>query len=255
MSYYYRHRNSSHSGKTSLGTAILYLGAFIGVLAVFYSCSTPVIDDGEPYETLTTDTSLDDENLENYFETTVAYDPEQIEVTFAPGEHIVAVTIDDPLGEPTVYKGHPGYKPIGVSASAYGEYISSYHAGYMLFENTVEVKTTATDTDSKGNYIYNNFGTPVDYESKSYGANSYDAYQHIIAMPFIPNGPRTQIESIAGYEIVGVATAAYGRYGGSSAGSCILYVNIEPVENCVDEYNIPKFGTPIEKQKVFEKQL
>lgn len=252
---YYSRRSYSSGRKTSLGEAILYLGALIGVLAVMYSCSTPVIDDGEPYETLSTDTNIDDENLENYFEPTVAYDADSLEVTFAPGEHIVAVTIDDPIGEPTVYKGHPGYKPIGIAASAYGIYLPTYHAGYMLFENTVEVKTTATDTDSKGNYIYNNFGTPVDYEIKSYGDNSYDTYQHIIAMPFTADGPRTQIEPVDGYEIVGIATASYGRYGGSSAGSCILYVNTEPVENCVDEYSIPKFGTPIEKQKVLEKQL
>lgn len=252
---YLRYRSSNYGRKTTLGEALLYLGALIGVMAVFYSCSTPVIDDGEPYETLSTETNIDDENLEDYFEPTVSHDPDSLEVTFAPGEHIVAVTIDDPLGEPVVYNGHPGYKPIGIAASAYGRYLPSYHVGYMLFENIVEIKTTATDTDAKGNYVYNNFGTPVDYEIKSYGENSYDTYQHIIAMPFTSDGPRTQIEPVDGYEIVGIATASYGRYGGSSAGSCILYVNTEPVENCVDEYNISKFGTPIEKQKVLEKQL
>ena len=231
---------SSYGNKVTLGEAILTLAVLIGLIAAVESCTTPTPDDGLPYETISMKDNVDD-NIDNN------------EIYFAPGEHIVAVAIEDPLGEPVVYSGHPGYKPIGISASAYSQYFPSYHVGYMLFENIVEVKTNATDTDINGNYIYNNFGTPVDYEITSYGENSYDSYQHIIAMPFSIEGPRTQVEPIDGYEVVGIATASYGRYAGSDAGTCILYVNTEPVKNCVDEYNCPKCGTPIEKAKVLTK--
>lgn len=243
-----------YSKDGDLFKAIVGIVGFFIVLGMWHSCTTPVPDNGETYETLSTNDNLEDD-LDYAFETTVAYDPEQIEVTFAPGEHIIAIAIENPLGGPMTYVGHPGYKPIGISASKYGQYTSIYRAGYIIFENVVEVKTTATDIDDKGNYIYNNFGTPVDYEISDLGENSYDIYQHIISIPCEMKASRTQIQSVEGYELVGIATAAYGKTGGIDAGSCLLYVNTVPVKDCVDEYNIPKFGTPIEKQKVFEKQL
>ncbi|MBR5370138.1 MAG: hypothetical protein IK137_02410 [Bacilli bacterium] len=228
----------------------------LAIILLLKACFTPKPDNGQPYETLSMNDNIDNEtegDLEEYFETTVEYDEDLLEVTFAPGEHIVAVGIDDPIGSPKVFEGHPGYKPVGISASTYGRLLDMYYAGYILFENVVEVKANATSVDSKGKYSYNNFGTPVDYEITSYGENSYDTYQHIIVMPISIDGPRTQIDSVEGYEAVGIATEAYGRYLGRNGGSCILYVNTVPVENCVDEYYIPKFGTPIEKQKVLEK--
>ena len=222
------------------------------LIITFKSCFTPIKDDGEPYETISTDENLDDDIYIDE-EERIEYNQDLVEVTFAPGEHIVVVGIDDPIGGPIVYPGHPGYKPVGVSASTYGKYHNIYYAGYMIYENIVDVRTTATSVDFDGNYIYNNFGTPVDYEITSYGENAYDAYQHIIAVPCNITGPRTQIESVEGYEAVGIATASYGRYIGASAGTAILYVNTVPVKDCVDEYDIPTFGKPIEKQKVFEK--
>ena len=79
-----------------------------------------------------------DELRRKYEEEKTTYDPELVEVTFAPGEHIVAVGIDDPMGGPIVYPGHLGYKPVGVSASTYGKYQDIYYAGYKYRVNVLQ---------------------------------------------------------------------------------------------------------------------
>lgn len=217
---------------------ILKIGGAIGTIALLIigiasirSCTTPTPDDGIPYETI-----QDDDKL------------------FLPGEHIIAVGIEDPIGEYKTYEGHAGYKPVGISCAKYGdELITHYHSGYMLFENVVDVKARATGTDEKGNYVYNNFGTPVEYEIGALDENSYAAYQHIVSIPYDSVGPRTQIKYFDGYDVVGIANAARGETIGYNCGGCILYVNTEPVEYTYDPESNTYFGTPIEKQKVLEK--
>lgn len=214
-----------------IGGAITTL-ALLGVSIVsIRSCTTPTPDDGIPYETIEDDDKL-----------------------FLPGEHIIAVGIEDPTECSKTYEGHPGYKPVGISCAKYGdEILEYYYSGYMLFENVVEVKAQATGTDGKGNYIYNNFGTPVEYETGNLDENSYEAYQHIVSVPLTTIESRTQIEYIDGYEVAGIANAAKGESIGYDCGGCILYVNTEPVEYTYDEETQTYFGTPIEKQKVLEK--
>jgi len=148
----------TYSKDRDLFKTIVGIVGFFIVLGMWHSCTTPVPDTGETYETLSTNDNPKDD-LDYAFETTIQYDSKRIDVTFAPGEHIVAIAIENPLGGPMTYVGHPGYKPIGISASKYGEYTSIYRAGYIIFENVVEVKTTATDIDDKGNHVDDSYIT------------------------------------------------------------------------------------------------
>lgn len=170
--------------------------------------------------------------------------------TFLPGEHIIAMPIEDPTKEVKTYEGHAGYKPVGISTSAYGKYGYTYGEGYILYENIVDVNAYATGMDEEGNYVYSTFGTPVEVQYNVSG--QYDAYEHIVSVPysgFIKND--IQIEYHDGYEIAGIGTSTYGQYGASQPSGCILYTNTEPVEYVYEKNTY--FGTPIEKGKVLEK--
>ena len=173
-----------------------------------------------------------------------------VEKVFEPGEHLVVIPIEDPTEKEMLYEKHIGYKPVGICASKYGQTISIYYDGYMVFENIVEVKAPATNVDEKGNCLYETFGEPVNYEV-SLNENEYDAYEHIISVPYEIEQGQLQFEYKDGYEIVGVSTTARGKTIGTNSGGCILYTNTEPVR-CEDTTK-PVFGTPIEKEKVLEK--
>ena len=51
---------------------------------------------------------------------------------FEPGEHVVSVPIDDITEEIIVYKGHVGYKPIGINIDSLSE--ENNDSGEMLFQ-------------------------------------------------------------------------------------------------------------------------
>ena len=169
---------------------------------------------------------------------------------FSPGEHIIAMPIEDPTKEVKTYEGHAGYKPVGISTSAYGKYGYTYGEGYILYENIVDVNVSATGMDEEGNYVYSTFGTPVEVQYNASG--QYDAYEHIVSVPysgFIKSD--IQIEYHDGYEIAGIGTSTYGQYGASKPSGCILYTNTEPVEYVYEKNTY--FGKPIENEKVLTK--
>lgn len=174
--------------------------------------------------------------------------------TFAPGEHIVAMPIDDPTKEVKTYEGHIGYKPVGISTTAYGQTDYKYDRGYILYENVVDVNAQATGIDKDGHLVYTTFGTPVEVQYNIKGQNEYNAYEHIVSVPYSGfNTSDIQIEYHDGYEVAGIGTSSYGKNYNHDGGGCILYVNTEPVEYVYDEETQTYFGTPIEKQKVLEK--
>lgn len=174
--------------------------------------------------------------------------------TFSPGEHIVTMPIEDPTKEVKTYEGHAGYKPVGISTSAYGQNSNWYDQVYIIYENTVDVNVHASGVDKEGNYVYANFGAPVEVTSTTKGQNEYDAYEHIVSVPYSNfNKNDIQIEYHDGYEIAGIGTASYGKNVAYNGGGCILYVNTEPVEYVYDEETETYFGTPVEKEKVLEK--
>lgn len=225
---FYNEKYKSNSDIKSELIAIAITGGIIGTLTLgIRSCKAPKNVE-EPYETISTTDKI-----------------------FAPGEHIIAVPITNPLKTVNTYEGHQGYKPIGISAATFGKTYSQYDYGYIMFENIVEVKASATSGNNKDSYRYDNFGTPIDYEINEYSENIYDTYQHIVSVPYEIDNARVQIEFVDGYEIVGVASSSYGEYIGSSAGDCILYTNTEPVEYIYEENDT--FGKPIEKVKTKEK--
>ena len=174
--------------------------------------------------------------------------------TFSPGEHIVAIPIEDPTKEVKTYEGHAGYKPVGISTSAYGQNSNRYDRGYIIYENTVDVNAQATAVDKEGHYIYTTFGTPVEVQYNTKVQNEYDAYEHIVSVPYSGFKKNDiQIEYHDGYEIAGIGTASYGKNSAHNGGGCILYVNTEPVEYVYDEETKTYFGTPVEQEKVLEK--
>ena len=164
---------------------------------------------------------------------------------FEPGEHIVSIPVDDITDKITVYEGHIGYKPIGINVNSLSEEIND--SGTIVFVNTTEVKAKTTGISDSGDILFEDFGTPINYNYEL-SSNEYEIGQHIISVP-CDCGDKSGIEEYNGYNIVGIVRTTFCdnvEYDG-----CILYANEEPVEynNETNSY----FGTPIEKQKVLEK--
>lgn len=201
---------------------------------------------------------LDSENEKNNSQIE-EIDEEQTKV-FEIGEHLLSVPIDNPTKEIIQYDYHPGYKPVGITVASYGQYGARDGGSCILYTNETEVECRSNKTNGE-EYIYDTFGFPMDYEkqesSETLTTKEFDVGEHIISIPIDdPTDARTQFEFHDGYEPVGVASAKYGRYGGSYAGGCILYVNVEPVtcEKTADDNVYLTFGTPTEKELIKVKE-
>lgn len=175
---------------------------------------------------------------------------------FAVGEHIISVPLEDDISEKTMQiESHPGYDIKGISIAAWGEFFPSYAGGVIVYSNSEEVECKSNMYDDNGNYVYLDFGTPLDYEEDKNvdndGIKEFDVGEHIISIPLeddISEG-NTQYEYHEGYEVVGITISAYGRFAPSYAGGAILYKNVVPIRAKIHEDGYTTFGEPIEKEQ------
>jgi len=171
---------------------------------------------------------------------------------FDEGEHIIAIAIEDPTKEVKTYEVPEGYKALGISTSAYGTYYT-HGDSYILYENTTPVMASPTYRKENGEYMYENFGTPITHEKvekkETEDTTTYKAGTHLVSVPFIEYHVCTQFTSYEGYEPIGMANSTYGKSSHIDNHGCILYVNTEDVvvNKNLDEGQLP-FGKPIAKQ-------
>lgn len=173
---------------------------------------------------------------------------------FDEGEHIIAVAIDDPTTEVKEYIVPEGYKALGISTSAYGKVSYTHDSSYILYENITPVMVRPTYIIEDGEFLYENFGTPVTYEiterTETEDTITYKAGEHLVSIPFEEQRLSAQFTSYEGYEPIGMANSTHGKISSSGNYGCILYVNTEDV---VVKKNIPEgelpFGTPVAPQK------
>ena len=162
---------------------------------------------------------------------------------FSAGEHQITIQIEDPTSEVKEYEGHIGYEPVSIQYIKDEE--SNKYYGDLIFVNTTDVNVKSTGVDSNGNKLYEDFGTPINYEYVL-NDNGYYEGEHIITIPC--DSKNIKLEYYDGYAIKGIYRKSYGLSQDINDG-CILYVNDEKVEYKKDK----SFGTPIEKEKVLEK--
>lgn len=174
-------------------------------------------------------------------------------------EHIISVPLENDISEkPMQIEFHPGYDIKSVSLAAYGEFSPCYAGGVLVYSNNEIVECKSNSYDDNGEYVYLDFGTPLDYEENK-NANNDDMREfaegeHIISMPIMNDisEENTQYEYHEGYEVVGITIAAYGRFSACYAGGAIIYKNIVPVRAKHQEDGYVTFGEPIEKEKVLK---
>ena len=177
---------------------------------------------------------------------------------FGEGEHIISVPISDPTQETIQYEYHEGYKPVGITTDSYGEYAKCHGKSYIVYTNEYPVNCYPT-YEIEGELLYTDFGTPIDYErDKTNSGNDWQEYnigEHIISVPLDNNMEEGfQIQYHDGYEVVGIASSAYGKYAYCTGGGCILYKNTKNVKCIKDETgNYTSFGIPEEDTKVLQK--
>lgn len=173
---------------------------------------------------------------------------------FDEGEHIIAVAIENPTKEVKEYIVPEGYKALGISTSAYGKGGYVHGDSYILYENTTPVMAQPTYKKEDGEFIYENFGTPITYETterkETEDTITYKAGEHLVSVPFRQHHLSAQFTSYEGYEPIGMANSTYGQGGKSGNYGCILYVNTEDVvvKKNIQEGELP-FGTPVAPQK------
>ena len=178
-----------------------------------------------------------------------------VKKTFDVGEHYIAVKIEDPTKQIKQYNYIPGYKPVGIATSAYGQNFYGIVGSEMLYINDYPVEVTAT-RDRNGCYEFKSFGTPLEYEKKQHekidGKKEFFPGEHIISVPVsreMMNNSEFEVHN--GYEPIGIAKAMAGKNFAGYAGGCILYVNTETVLCTKNENNeYTSFGTPKEEIKV-----
>ena len=174
------------------------------------------------------------------------YDEDKCQVhTFDIGEHIVTIPIANPLKNIQTYDYHAGYKAVGIS-SAGGE-------SCLLYVNDRVVEMNSNGSYETGELFYGGFGYPVDgyIINEPETKTEYAPGEHIISEPISdPRHYEMQYKGHEGYEVVGIASAASGKYN-FFEGACLLYVNTETV---ICE-NDNEFGQVKEEQKVLTKNL
>ena len=180
--------------------------------------------------------------------------------SFDAGEHIISIEIDDPTIEKKQYEYHEGYKVVGISTDAHGEYSYNYGQAHLVYSNEYPVKCHPTHIKGE-ELLYTDFGEPTNYErektTSGTGWREFNPGEHIISVPLEEQETNNyQINYHDGYEVVGIASSSYGKYQSVYGGGCILYVNTEKVK-CIedesDENSYTTFGIPEEDTKVLEK--
>lgn len=174
---------------------------------------------------------------------------------FGVGEHIISKPINaDIRKEIYQYDYIPGYEPVGISVSSYGTYASSFGGATILYRNIEEVSCSSNNFDYNGVTLYLDFGTPIsgnvpvnNVNDEAGSIREFAPGEHIISVPLTQDirSDSFQYTPVAGYEIVGVATSAYGTYSSSYGGGALLYKNVEPVKCTASDRGYTSFGTPI----------
>ena len=170
------------------------------------------------------------------------------EKEFAPGEHVLSVTMDKPDSSIFSYNtedtiqlpSQDGYRVIGVSMEGY--------QGCILYENTDYVYCVPTGKTDDNKYVYTNFGRPQNIDdsyNENNGKKRFEVGEHVILKPISnPDSENVQYSNITGYEIIGIDYAVEGR-SYLYAGGYIIYRNTVPVECIKEEKGYTSFGTPI----------
>ena len=190
--------------------------------------------------------------------TTDAVEEKIVKKTFDVGEHYIAVKIDDPTKQRKQYNYIPGYKPVGISTSAYGQNFYGIAGSQMLYINEYPVEVTAS-RDRNGCYEFKSFGTPLEYEKKQHekinGKKEFYPGEHIISVPVSKQMMEdSDFEVHSGYEPIGIAKAMAGKNLAGYAGGCILYINTETVICTRDENNeYTQFGEIKVEEQVMKK--
>jgi len=172
---------------------------------------------------------------------------------FDEGEHIIAVPIEDPTSKVHEYQYYDGYTPVAISVAAYGK--GSYHfdKAYILYKNTTPVMAYPNDKNEEGEFIYEEFGTPLKQEEREIKQDNetitYLPGEHIVSVPFSEFNLDLQFDSYEGYEPIGFANSTYGQVSAHKYKGCILYVNNEEVvvRKNITNGELP-FGTPTGNQ-------
>lgn len=175
---------------------------------------------------------------------------------FDIGEHIISVPINRNITSSVCqFEYHPGYEPIGISATAHGDGFDFWGGGAILYSNVEEVDCTASKTDRNGNVSYLDFGTPtytsVDTNDTDNDIKDFGIGEHILSVPFSKDNRNNNIQYDfhEGYEVVGIATAAHGDGFNFFSGGALLYKNVVPVRCVRSDKGYITFGTPIENEK------
>ena len=86
--------------------------------------------------------------------------------------------------------------------------------------------------DKYGNYICVNFGKPIIYNKdeneSNNGVKEFGIGEHIISVPINEDNrfEQFQYDYHEGYEVVGIATSAYGMYDNDFGGGGFYYIKI-----------------------------
>lgn len=175
--------------------------------------------------------------------------------TFLPGEHIISKPINADIRNAVYqYDYIPGYEPIGISVSGFGSLGDTFGGTTIIYQNTDIVTCSSNATDVDGQNLYLDFGTPIDgsYVTQEVdGEKEFAPGEHIISVPLDTDvrSDSYQYTPIDGYEIVGIATSAYGSFSNLYGGGALLYKNVIPVKCSADERGYTSFGTPIVSER------
>lgn len=179
---------------------------------------------------------------------------EESTIHFDAGKHIISEPIGDVRFENFQYDYHPGYEPVGISLTSYG-ISGSYGGGAIIYSNTEEVECSSVSKDENGEYLYSDFGTPLysnegNKEDINEDFKNFGIGEHIISVPIKEDNRHNkfQYDYHEGYEIVGMASCADGKYQHYNGG-VLLYTNVTPVICIRNDNGYTSFGVPVEKTK------
>ena len=181
---------------------------------------------------------------------------QEVTKRFGVGEHIISVPIKKDVRDKNFqYEYHPGYEPVGISLTAYGQLYSAFGGGAIIYTNNREVECSTSITDGHGNNTFLDFGIPVEYiqevDLNNDDIKAFDVGEHIISVPIKKDvrDKNFQYEYHEGYEVVGIAATAQGRSFNGYGGGIVLYKNIVPVKCIHDDNGYTSFGIPFEVEK------
>lgn len=174
---------------------------------------------------------------------------------FGIGEHVLSVPLGDTVPNGIMQiESHPGYEVVGVSISAYGEYSSHYGGGVVVYANSEEVECSSNLYDNNGNFVYLDFGVPVNYDNETEVSkeDEFAPGQHVILVPIEDNimQDNYQYQCHEGYEVVGITVSAYGEYSSHYGGGAVMYKNSVTVKCQKGENGYTSFGIPVVKEQV-----